>query len=243
MKMLLLLSVGVHTVLSCLPTALADEKKAKEEEAPLCPMVTEARKEGLFQLVEVLDHKGNKNVGEPGEKVRIRFTTVNLTKRQLMVARDYLTPQFGSIDVRSDEPNDWPEAEKPWILPRDGSIMSGTLELPRGSMDWGHIRNWVSIAASHDTECGCCIRHRQYTVWLDLDLPDRDWKTIVLEFSQWTPTLLLGPEEPVNLESELQLTIQRRNSDQEGADHPATAPEQNRESDEKTQPESKPAPR
>ncbi len=187
-------------------------------------MVAVPAKKGLFQLIEVFDKNGNVGVAAPGENIRIKCTIVNLTKRPLMVAEDYITPQYGSMIVRGDAADSFPEAKIPAIAPVDGVMLTAGVDMPKGWMDWGHIRRWIHIAASHDLECGCCVRHRQYTRWLDLQLPDQDWRTIALDLTQSTPTIFLGPEEHDYLKSELTLTIKRRTSEPAGADQPATQP-------------------
>ncbi len=216
---------------------LGEEQTIDKAEKPLCPMVATTAKEGLFQLIEVLGADGKVGVGEPKEKVRLKCTIINLTKRSLMVAEDYVTPQYGSMVVHGGDPDAFPEAKVPAITPVDDVLMSSSVDFPRGFMDWGHIRNWSHIAASHDLECGCCIRHRQYTKWLDLQLPEGEWSTITLELTQWTPVIFLGPEEHSYLKSDLVLTIKRR-SEQGGADQPATAPESKSEGKETPNPES-----
>lgn len=215
---------------------LGEEQTIGKVEKSLCPMVATPAKEGLFQLIEVIGVDGKVGVGEPKEKVRLKCTIINLTKRSLMVAEDYVTPQYGSMIVHGRDSDVFPEAQVPAITPVDNVLMSSSVDFPRRIMDWGHIRNWSHIAASHDLECGCCIRHRQYTKWLDLQLPEGEWSTITLELTQWSSVIFLGPEERSYLKSSLVLTIKRR-SEQDGAGQSARRPESESEDEEKPQPE------
>ena len=176
-----------------------------------CPMVTESKKEGLFQLVETFDPKGNKFVGAPGEKLRIKCTIINLTERPLFVAEDYITPQDVSFNARKDTPKDYPESRYPESIPcNDATLGYGGLDVPKGRMDWGHIRRWISIAESHGDACDCCIRHRQYSKEIDVVLPKGEWKTVVLDLRQWMPVMFLEPEKRDFVASTLRLVINRR---------------------------------
>lgn len=203
--------------------AVCEEAKTKQP-TPLCPLVAAPKEKGLFQLIEVFDQNGKKGVGAPGEKVKIKCTIVNLTKRPLMVAESFITPQYVSIDVKTDDPKEFsegfPEAKRPLIerslRASEGVIFSTGVDVPAGWMDWGHIRHWIHIAPSHDLECACCVRHRQYSRTLEVTLPEDDWTSITFDFSQWMPAILLGPEQQATLKSNLQLTIKRSNGERGG---------------------------
>lgn len=198
-----------------------DESPQKEK--PLCPMVSTPLKSGVFQLIEIIDPLGNKGVAEPGEKIKIRCTVINLTRKPLMIAENYLTPQSASMQVwgRKLNDKDFPQGKMPTIDWKNGALASETIDMPRGHMDWGHIRKWIHIAASSKLECGCSIRHRQYSRTIEIQLPKENWKTIVIEFDQWTPAMLSDFEQTTIFKSDLVIPIYRRKQD---TSQPTTIP-------------------
>ncbi len=215
MKCSLTLAILFATVFA----AYCEEFKEIPRRQPLCPMVAEPQKEGLYQLIEVIGAEGKNGVAEPGENVRLKCTVVNLTNRSLMVAEDFITPQYASIEGRVDghqgynlDDFDADDAKRPLIEKED--VWDVALAVPNGIMDWGHIRRWIHISASHNRECGCCIRHRQYSKSIEIKLPNDDWTSITLNLTQVMPAIFLGPEKRVTLESETQIVIKRRNSEQ-----------------------------
>ncbi len=189
-----------------------------------CPMVTESKKEGLFQLIETFDPKGNKLVGAPGEKLRIKCTVINMTERPLLVAEGYITPQDISCDARRDTPKDFPDSRYPEIIPlNDAMLSSGGIDVPQGTMDWGHVRRWISIAKSHGDQCDCCVRHRQYSKEVEVILPKSNWTTVILDLRQHMPVMFLEPEKRDTVTSTLRLVISRRGTEAapSGGDKPA----------------------
>ena len=227
-----------------LSEALAEEPKGLNKE-PVCPMVEKRQDSGLFELVEVYDSKGNRGVAEPGETVTIKCTIVNLTKRDVMVAEDFVTPESGDmvamLHSEKLEVAD-PDGGEPTITWYETPLEPVELDIPKAIVDWGHVRRWIHVAASRDVTCGCSIRHRMYSRTLKVVVPKGEWTTVEVNLSQKMPAILLGPEEHVTFRSELQLSIKRR-SEQDGADQPATAPESTAEGKEETKPESEVRPR
>jgi hypothetical protein len=224
-------------VLGAARSGVAAPDEGAPAKAPLCPMVASHQKAGVYQLIEIIDGQGNRGVAEPGEKVTIKCTIVNLTKRTFLVAKNFVTPQHASIEARTEDPDSFPEATRPLIEALDGMLLSGGLDVPQAWSDWGHVRDWVHVAASHDIACACCIRHRQYSRSLEVRLPDENWSEVAIDFSQWIPAIMLSPEEHVKFDSDLSLTVKRRNSEQDGADQPATSPEPKPEGKEKPKPD------